>query len=163
MKWLLWLLLLLPITLHGGGETLEGAAVKAFQLIQTLPGHAFWEYGGVIVIKDGRYYYSAFPTTNSKGDRVLVDVKMMAGGNKLVGIYHTHPCVEDYWTELYSPNDLIQQMFFKVPSFILDQCKMEVHEIDLAVDNAHDTGRDVHTADGKRLIHLPAGRIVGHL
>lgn len=164
MKWLLGLLFLFPITLYSGEEGgLEAAVIKAFQLIQTLPGHAIWEYGGVIVLEQGRYYYSAVPATNNKPDSVYMDVNNRAAGKHLVGVYHTHPCLPDYWTGLYSFNDLIQQAFFRVPSFILDQCKMEIHEIDLTIDDPHATGRDVHVGDSEKIIHLPAGRIVGHL
>lgn len=163
MKWLLGLLLLLPITLHGDeGGKLEAAAIKAFQLIQTLPRHQIWEYGGVIVLDQGKYYYSAVPATSNKSDSVYIDVMNRAEGKKLVAVYHTHPCLPDYWTGLYSFNDLIQQAFFKVPSFMLDQCKMQIHEIDLAVDDPHATGRDVHVGNSEKTIHLPAGRIIGH-
>jgi hypothetical protein len=162
MRWLLGLLLLLPVTLHGTGGTLEGAATKAFQTIQTLPGHDLWEYGGIIVIKNGKYYFSAVPATDKKGDAVLVDVLKLKGDSQLAGVYHTHPCLEDYWTGLYSFSDIIQQMYWKVPSFIYDACTKEIHEFDSSVDRVRDTGRNVQLDSGK-VIHLPSGRIVGHL
>ena len=127
-----------------------------------------WEYGGILVTHGGELGYSAFPTTLKKLDAVEIDVdRLRAPGDTLVGLYHTHPCKsKEFFPQYYSPQDLVSAFFYKVPTFILDECTGQVHEFDPARDRARDSGAVVTILrhDGtKRRVRLPAGRVVGDI
>lgn len=163
MRRLLWtLLLLLPLVGHAGD--LEETAVRAFRDIQKRSHANTWEYGGAIIWRNGELYYSAFARTDRKGDSISVTgaINSLLASDILVALYHTHPCLKGYWTGLYSLNDIIVQVYWNVPAFMLDQCTMDVHEFQLGIDKVTDTGRIVTLPNGQKM-HLPAGRIVGNL
>jgi len=153
------------LTLANG---LAPAAVHALRWAFYAPNGHRWEYSGILVVRDGEIMNNAFPRTLKKLDAVPMDAdKQLNPGDKLVGLYHTHPCkTKEYFSQYYSPQDLISVYFYNVPSFILDECTGEVHEFDPAVDRPHDSGVNVtiKRLDGTpRLVHLPAGRVVGNV
>lgn len=165
MKWLLWVLLLLaPLIGHAGA--LEETVVNAFREIQHTSHHDIWEYGGIIVERNGQLMYPAIPHTDGKIDSLFFDMKvLLQPGDVLRATYHTHPCSRDYWSGLFSVNDIMQSVAYRTPNFILDQCSGLVHEFWYGIDNVWDTGMTVIDTRSKehKLIHLPSGRIVGHL
>ena len=144
------------------------AAVHALRWAFYAPNGHRWEYSGILVLHDGEIMNNAFPRTMKKIDAVGMDAdKQLNPGDKLVGLYHTHPCKsKEYFSQYYSPQDLISVYFYSVPSFILDECTGDVHEFDPAVDDPHQSGVNVtiKRLDGRpRVVHLPAGRIVGNV
>jgi hypothetical protein len=147
---------------------LAPAAVHALRWAFYAPNGHRWEYSGILVLHDGQIMNNAFPRTLKKVDAVGMDAdKQLNVGDTLVGLYHTHPCKsKEYFSQYYSPQDLISVYFYNVPSFILDECTGDVHEFDPAVDHARDSGTAVTVMrhDGTpRIVHLPAGRIVGNV
>ena len=157
----------LPLT-ASAADGLESAAVHALRWAFYAPNGHRWEYSGILVLRDGHIMNNAFPRTLKKVDAVAMDAdKQLTPGDILVGLYHTHPCkTKEYFSEYYSPQDLISVYFYNVPSFILDECTGDVHEFDPAVDHARDSGTAVTVLrhDGTpRVVHLPAGRIVGNV
>lgn len=149
-------------------SSLEPAAVHALRWAFYAPNGHRWEYSGILVLHNGEIMNNAFPRTLKKVDAVPMDAERQINpGDKLVAIYHTHPCKsKQYFSQYYSPQDLISAYYYNVPSFILDECTGDVHEFDPAVDHARQSGIAVNILrrDGTpRLVHLPAGRIVGNV
>jgi hypothetical protein len=159
----------LPLDHAAAADTsLQSAAVSALRWAFYAPNGYRWEYGGILVSHDGAIMYNAFPRTLKKVDAVPMDAyKQLNPGDKLIGLYHTHPCKsKEYFSEYYSPQDLVSVYFYRVPSFILDECTGKVHEFDPAVDHAKDSGTVVTIMlrnGARRQVHLPSGRIVGNI
>jgi hypothetical protein len=149
-------------------DALGSAAVHALRWAFYAPNGHRWEYSGILVMHDGQIMNNAFPRTLRKVDAVAMDAeKQLNPGDLLVGLYHTHPCkTKEYFSQYYSPQDLISVYYYNVPSFILDECTGDVHEFDPAIDHARDSGTvvTVTRANGtSREVHLPSGRIVGNV
>ena len=147
---------------------LQAMATRALRWAFYAPNGYRWEYSGILVTHDGQLQYSPFPSTLQKVDAVEMDAdKQRAPGDVLVGLYHTHPCKsEEYFSQYYSPQDLVSAFFYRVPSFILDECTGKVHEFDPVHDVAADTGTVVAVMrkDGSRKwLRLPSGRVVGDI
>lgn len=147
---------------------LQTTATRALRWAFYAPNGYRWEYSGILVVHDGELHYSASPRTLQKVDAVEMDAdKLLAAGDVLAGLYHTHPCKpEQYFSQYYSPQDLVSAFFYHVPSFILDECTGKVHEFDPIHDVAADTGTvvPVMRKDGTRKwLRLPAGRVVGDI
>ena len=146
---------------------LETTAIHALKYINKIDDAKKWEYGGIIVLYKGQYQYSMFPVTNKNVAAVTVDVtRLLLPGATLKGLYHTHPCSNDYYSQYFSQQDLVSPYYFGVPTFILDECTGDVHEFDPKIDKVHDTGRDIRviTIEGiSQWIHLPSGRIIGNI
>ncbi len=158
----------LPLRAVAADSSLESAAVNAERWAFYAPNGYRWEYGGILVLRDGEVMYNAFPRTLKMVDAVPMDAyKQLQPGDKLIGLYHTHPCKsKEYFSQYYSPQDLISVYFYHVPSFILDECTGDVHEFDPAVDRARATGKvlTIMRPNGtRRVVHLPSGRIVGNI
>ncbi len=149
-------------------SALQATAVRALRWAFYAPNGYRWEYSGILFTHDAQLGYSPFPSTLKKVDAVDMDVeKQRVPGDTLVALYHTHPCKsEEYFPQYFSPQDLVSAFFYKVPTFILDECTGKVHEFDPVHDRAADTGTVVAVLrkDGTRhWLRLPAGRIVGEI
>jgi hypothetical protein len=147
---------------------LQEVAVRALRWAFYAPNGYRWEFSGILVTHEGQLGYSPFPRTLKLVDAAEMDVeKQRVSGDTLVGLYHTHPCKPDaYFSQYFSPQDLISAFFWHVPTFILDECTGKVHEFDPLQDHAADSGIVVRMRmrDGnKRWLHLPAGRVVGDI
>lgn len=152
----------------GDEAELQSMATRALRWAFYAPNGYRWEYSGILVTHDGELQYSPFPRTLQKVDAVEMDAdKQRAPGDVLVGLYHTHPCKsEEYFSQYFSPQDLVSAFFYRVPSFILDECTGKVHEFDPVHDVAADTGTvvAVKRKDGTRKwLRLPSGRVVGDI
>jgi hypothetical protein len=163
MRWLLGgLLLLAPLIGHAGA--LEDAALEAFREIQHMAHHEIWEYGGIVIERNGHFMYPIVPRTDSLPDTVNISIPKLEPGDRLAATYHTHTCFpKQYWTYLYSINDLMQSAAYGVPNIMLDQCSGAVHEFWFGVDSVWASGQTVTNPKNNKKVHLPAGRIVGHL
>lgn len=158
----------LPLQAQPNDDPLPSAAVHALRWAFYAPNGYRWEYGGILVLHNGEIMNNAFPHTLKKVDAVGMDAEHeLNPGDKLVGLYHTHPCKsKEYFSQYYSPQDLISVYYYHVPSFILDECTGQVHEFDPEIDHARGSGAvvTVQRADGTpRIVHLPSGRIVGSI
>jgi hypothetical protein len=147
---------------------LQEMATRALRWAFYAPNGYRWEFSGILVTREGQLTYSPFPSTLKLVDAVEMDVeKQRVSGDTLVGLYHTHPCKPGaYFSQYFSPADLISAFFWHVPTFILDECTGKVHEFDPVQDRAADSGIIVRMLmrDGrKRWLRLPAGRVVGDI
>ncbi len=147
---------------------IQATAVRALRWAFYAPNGYRWEYAGILVRHGGELGYSEFPRTLKKVDAVEMDPKrQLAPGDTLIALYHTHPCKpREYFPQFFSPQDLVSAFFWRVPTFILDECTGDVHEFDPAVDRVRDTGTVVmiRQKNGRqRKVRLPAGRIVGNI
>jgi hypothetical protein len=162
------LALLTPSLASADESELQALAVRALRWAFYAPNGYRWEYSGIITSHEGQLVYTVSPRTLKMVDAVEMDAdKLRTPGDVLIGLYHTHPCKpEEYFSQYYSPQDLVSAFFYHVPSFILDECTGEVHEFDPAQDRAFDTGTVVKVMrkDGSRnWVRLPAGRVVGNI
>jgi len=151
-----------------GEAAMQETAVRALRWAFYAPNGYRWEYSGILFIHEGQLGYSPSPRTLQKVDAVEMDAdSQRAPGDTLVALYHTHPCKsEAYFPQYFSPQDLVSAFFYRVPTFILDECTGKVHEFDPVHDHAADTGTVVKVLrkDGtSHWLRLPAGRIVGDI
>jgi hypothetical protein len=158
----------LPATASASEEELQATAVRALRWAFYAPNGYRWEFSGILTTRAGQLVYSPFPRTLKLVDAAEMDVgKQLVSGDTLLGLYHTHPCKPGtYFSQYFSPADLISAFFWHVPTFILDECTGKVHEFDPVQDRAADSGIVVRMLmrDGrKRWIRLPAGRVVGDI
>src|SRR5689334_21902991 len=118
----LLLMAVLPATSLADEAQLQEMAVRALRWAFYAPNGYRWEFSGILVIRDGQQTYSPFPSTLKLVDAVGMDVeKQRLEGDTLVGMYHTHPCKPDvYFSQYFSPADLISAFFYHVPTFILN-------------------------------------------
>lgn len=146
---------------------LDASAVEDFRHIMLKPHAEDWEYSSILILQDNAYWYPLIPHTDKQKDAVYLfyGPDTIPEGGLLAAILHTHPCFNGYLTGFFSIPDVMAAYYYKVPSFVLDECTGDVHEFNWAVDRPHDTGKDVDiaTKDGSRRVHLPAGRIVGNI
>jgi hypothetical protein len=164
----LTLLAVVPAAACADEAPLQEMAVRALRWAFYAPNGYRWEFSGILVTRDGQLGYSQFPRTLKLVDAAEMDVeKQRVSGDTLVGLYHTHPCKPGtYFSQYFSPQDLISAFYWHVPTFILDECTGEVHEFDPVLDRAADSGIIVRMRmrdGGKRWLHLPAGRVVGNI
>jgi hypothetical protein len=150
------------------GDALESAAVHALRWAFYAPNGYRWEYSGILVLRDGEVMNNAFPRTLKRLDAVPMNAtEELTPGDTLVGLYHTHPCKsKQFLSGYYSPQDLISVFYYHVPSFILDECTGDVHEFDPLADQVRSSGRIVKITQlngSSRVVHLPAGRVVGNI
>lgn len=96
--------------------TLDDAARAALHL--ALPLSAKHEYGGAVLLIEGRYYVTD-PVTSGHSHDVSYDV-VAPRGAVLAGVYHTHPC--DARSSVFSPNDGETVRSLGVPSYMADAC-----------------------------------------
>src|SRR5262249_613179 len=120
----LFLAAVLPSASLADEADLQAMAVRALRWAFYAPNGYRWEFSGILVTRDGELGYSQFPRTLKLVDAAEMDVeKQRVSGETLVGLYHTHPCKPDaYFSQYFSPADLISAFFWHVPTFILDEC-----------------------------------------
>jgi hypothetical protein len=102
------------------------------------------------------------PTSVTVIDRKWLETNLAT----LVGTYHVHLCMTDYYHQYFSVQDVVVAILSGVPEFMLDECTGEIHEFDPMVDKVHDTGIDGHLMGPhcELLIkHIPSGRIIANL
>jgi hypothetical protein len=143
----------------------KGAA--ALRQAHDEPNGSTFEHGGMILENQGTLRFMEPHPENSSPDSVQAyDKSQLLSGDRMVGTYHTHPCMVGYYHAYFSIPDVIVAIFTDVPMFMLDECTGEVHEYFARVDTVHGSGDDVETRGPhceKRFRHLPTGRIVGNI
>jgi hypothetical protein len=157
----------MAMTIQASAATpLEHVAIEALRVAE----HTDVEHGGMLVRRQtdrGALYYVYIEMP--AGDRtgvMVIDRSRLLEGDLLVGIYHTHLCLDGYAYNLYSRTDVRTAIFSGLTSFMLDECSGLVHEFNSRVDDIRSTGGEINTIDDDgvvHVVHLPAGRIVGDI
>lgn len=147
---------------------LQDLATRALRQAHDEPNGTIYEHGGMLIENQGALRYMEPYPDNDQPDGVrTINKSLLLQGDTLVGTYHTHPCLAGYYHQYFSVPDVIVAIFTRVPEFMLDECSGEVHEFFSATDSVHETGADVtvhHICTGEtKVVHLPAGRIVGNV
>ena len=146
---------------------LQAMAVAALRQAHDEPNGSSFEHGGMLVANQGTLRYIEPYPENDQPDHVQsYNERMLLAGDRMVGTYHTHPCMKDYYHQYFSTPDVIVSIFTAVPMFMLDECTGEVHEFFAIIDTVHGTGDDVEVRGPhceKKLVHLPTGRIIGSI
>lgn len=147
-------------TVYTKYDTAEEAATVALRNIADKFG-GIYEYGGVIgKTKDGKFEISE-PNTSYAGDHVRINGDLPSG-TEPYGNYHTHPCLPFHDVEYFSPEDLFEPLFVRMPAvFMGDFCTGHVHEFKYGdkPDVEHPQRPDGSPIDNE--IWLTKGRIVG--
>jgi hypothetical protein len=143
-------------------DSMNEAAAYALQAAYKDHPH-YYEFGGVIVQgADGKFMVSApaglYHADNTEIDEDPESYELLG---RIVGDYHTHPCMEGYVPDVFSPADLHSMRSYGRPGYILDECTGDVH--------LWEPGVDGYTTDGLNPIEvimgvkIAKGRIVGHV
>jgi len=147
--------------------TLQQKAIEALRVAHDEPNGSVYEHGGMLVENNGSLRYIEPHPDNDQPDGVIaLERRALLTGDRVVGTYHTHPCMVGYYHAYFSVPDVVIAIFSAVPSFMLDECDGSVHEFFTLVDKVHETGDDVEVRGEhceKRYVHLPTGRIVGNI
>jgi len=170
MKYLFLLLIFLGAPAMANSQ-LERTAIEALRVAKHSPTGKEFEHGGMLIGKHTDYGYVVEylePQPHGSATGVTVFQKdLLAVDNVLVGSYHIHLCMADYYHAYFSATDVITALFSGVPEFMLDECTGDVHEFDPRVDKIRGPGSiDAHISGdhGESLArHLPAGRIIGNI
>lgn len=170
MKYRLWLVVIglaLLAQAAFASTPLQDKAIEALRQAYDEPNGKIFEHGGMIVANQGTLrFIEPYPDNDQPDGVYTTDRKMLLSGDSLVGTYHTHPCMKDYYHQYFSRSDVIVAMFSGVPAFMLDECTGDVHEFFTAVDEVRDTGDDLPVRGPKCvkvMMHLPLGRVVGNI
>lgn len=101
--------LLTETTAYSSADEAAKAAEAA-----AMPLSRVYEFGGVIVERNGRFFYTT-PTTSGRTGEVKIRALIPVGA-RLAGLYHTHP--GDSCGEFFSTEDVSTAMQMKLPSYI---------------------------------------------
>jgi proteasome lid subunit RPN8/RPN11 len=96
-------------------DTLDQAAVAAEQACEKISFDSGYEFGGVLLERDGKYYYTIASTSK---DPTHFEIRAAFPSTyKLAGLYHSHPGTneESRW---FSPEDVRVAGVLRVPSYI---------------------------------------------
>ena len=96
-------------------DTLDQAAVAAEQACEKISFDSGYEFGGVLLERDGKYYYTIASTSK---DPTHFEIRAAFPSTyKLAGLYHTHPGTDED-SRWFSPEDLRVAGVLRVPSYI---------------------------------------------
>ena len=143
-----------PIALHTY-VTAELAAIAALQAVAAKPSGLYYEWGGVIVQLEDQFL-ALPPNTTYEGDHVAIESNSFAPEAKVIGSYHTHPCLPGHDVEYFSPADLTEALFMHRTVFMGDLCTGNVHEF-----KPGDKPDDSRPSSDSEDIFLTKGRIIG--
>jgi len=96
-------------------DTLDQAAVAAEQACEKISFDSGYEFGGVLLERDGKYYYT-IATTSKLPDHFEIRAAFPST-YKLAGLYHSHPGT-DADSRWFSPEDVRVAGVLRVPSYI---------------------------------------------
>jgi hypothetical protein len=135
-----------------GFPTLEEAAIAGFKAVAQHPNALHYEWGGIIV-KAANGFIALPANTSFEGSHVHIQGYELPPGVQ-VATYHTHPCLQEFLTEYFSPADLTDAVFFHAVVFMGDFCKGLAHEF-IPGDKP-----DAEPVGGNGM-YLTKGRIIG--
>ena len=96
-------------------DSRDTAAVAAEQSCEQMSWHSGFEFGGVLLEREGKFYYTVAQTSHLP---THLDLHVsFTSEYKFAGIYHTHPGKDeiDRW---FSTEDVRVADVFRVPSYI---------------------------------------------
>lgn len=91
----------------------EDAAIAGLR--EAMPRSRRYEYGGAVLERDGRFYFTA-PVTNRRRAHIAFSVVVPAR-HRIAAIFHTHPD-HDTEGEKFSTNDVSQAKELNVVSYL---------------------------------------------
>lgn len=146
--------------------SLEEVATYALKKSFNEPSGDHWEYGGIIVYRDGKLV-ALKPITLQSDSGTNIPIEQVGKYDVLMGMYHTHPCrSRTYFPKYFSQLDLRLPKHFKVPAFILDECTGDIHEFDPLKDDPNENG-DLVMKEGPYgldyQVFLTYGRVIGNI
>lgn len=100
-----------------GYETLDAAALAAEQATEKISFDSGYEFGGVLLERDGKFYYTIAGTSK---DPTHLELRVgFPSTYHMVGLYHTHPAGHEGETSRwFSPEDIRVAKTLRVPSYI---------------------------------------------
>ena len=129
-------------------DTLDNAAVAAEQSCEDMSWHSGYEFGGVLLERDGKFYYSIAQT--SRND-VHIDIRFsFTTDYHFVGLYHTHPGNKgEEYTRWFSDADTRAADVHHVPSYIGIQYEHGAVRKYIPGFTRHENGLEGHIALGE--------------
>lgn len=98
-------------------DTLDQCAIAAEQATEQISFHSGYEFGGVLLEKDGKFYYTIAGTSKQP-----THFELRVGFPStyhMVGLYHTHPQgTEGETSRWFSVEDVRVAKTLRVPSYI---------------------------------------------
>jgi hypothetical protein len=134
-------------------DTLHKAAV--YGAVRLEQCSHYYECSGFI-LKDPKGKFVLAPVrTDYESDRVLIIDSTGPADWTLAADLHSHPCLPDHATGLFSPPDMINSIVSRTVSFMVDLCTGDVHEF------IPGTTRPDETRYGD--MWLTGGTVIGHV
>ena len=143
-------------------SSLEQVAIHAEKAAFESASGQYYEYGGVIILRDGVLTFT-IPITNLNDRHVhIIPNPFMGKDDVLKGTFHTHPCrLETLFSQYFSVLDMNLTYDYNVPAFILNECTGNVQEFDPLKDNPKVHGE--YVPGFPKMVYLTSGRIVGNI
>lgn len=134
-------------------DSLDAAALYAAGRLEKC-SH-YYECSGLIVV-DPKGKFTVGPVrTDYQSDSVSVSGSGVPSDWVKAAAVHSHPCVPNHYTYLFSPQDVMGAIGERIINFMVDVCSGAVHKFDPAIDRP-----DVTQVDG---IWMTGGRLVGYV
>ena len=96
-------------------DTLDAAALAAEQATEQISYDSGYEFGGVLLERDGKFYYTIAQTNK---DTTHFELRVSFPSTyRLAGLYHSHPGTEES-ARWFSPEDVRVAGVLRVPSYI---------------------------------------------
>jgi hypothetical protein len=135
-------------------QTMDEAAVQVFTYIYA---HSHWyEYAGLLLRWPDGSYMASVPQTLEHGTDSEEDAEPGDyPGVTIVAGYHTHPCIRDALTSVFSPEDIAGVRHFKLPEYMADFCTGDIHFL----APGDPTDKPVFGVEGE----VATGKIIGHI
>jgi hypothetical protein len=106
-------------------ETLHEAAMFGAQRLEDC-SHYYECSAAIATDRAGKFVVGPV-RTDYAGDHVGVDASVPSKW-KLVGDIHSHPCVPDHVSAMFSPQDLSGMIVHRLTGYMVDLCTGKVHE-----------------------------------
>jgi hypothetical protein len=131
----------------------EAAVVNAQRLEEC---SRYYECDGLIVVKPNGKYALAPLRTDFQSDHTRPDTRSVPLGWVIAADEHSHPCLPDYVTSVFSPTDMIGYLISDQIGFMVDLCTGDVHEFLPGKTKVNET----QVAPG---IWLSGGKVIGNV
>lgn len=133
-------------------DTLHEAAIYDAARLEEC-SHVYECAGLIARAANGKFVAGPVWSSNFS-DHVVMHNKVPYGWT-LIATVHSHPCLQDHWTGLFSPEDMLGSLVSRTVGFMVDLCTGDVHEFLPGITRVDQT----LVGD----IYITAGNIIGHV
>lgn len=134
-------------------KTLDAAGLYAADRLEKC-SH-YYECSTLIVVDPEGKFAVGPAHTDYASDHVMVTKSGVPSDWPVAAAVHTHPCVPNHFTGLFSIEDVMGAISSRTVSFMVDMCRGDVHKFTPGLDKP-----DVVEAQGA---WMTPGRVIGHV